>query len=215
MAQPKTRAKAKAKEKTTKGVEKPKPKAKTKASPKSEAKPKRKSRRTPAGPAGGDEVEPEEIPPAGEVPHEPAVMMSELTSLENELIFQFKSGKTLLKGSDFPVKNFSKTSVSAYYTRARPTVGLKTKIKTTRTNKEFCHFSFSIKDVLNIGLAMRCALFSSDLKFDRGILVLFYGFPGYGTKCRYANYDLCHQYDSMGNYMLICYDILVVSTNSK
>jgi len=161
MAQPKTRAKAKAKEKTTKGVEKPKPKAKTKASPKSEAKPKRKSRRTPAGPAGGDEVEPEEIPPAGEVPHEPAVMMSELTSLENELIFQFKSGKTLLKGSDFPVKNFSKTSVSAYYTRARPTVGLKTKIKTTRTNKEFCHFSFSIKDVLNIGLAMRCALLTT------------------------------------------------------
>lgn len=177
VSKPKPRAKAKAK--TTKGVEKGKSKAKAKASPKSDPKPKRKSRRSPAGPADANEVEQEESPPADKVPYEPAVMMSELPSLENELIFQFKSGKTLLKGNDFPEKNFSRSSVSAYYTRARPTVGLKTKIKTTRTNKEFCHFSFSLTDALNIGLAMRCALLTVSHLVSSLIEVYWCYFMGY------------------------------------
>ena len=77
-----------------------------------------------------------------------------------EIAHQWKSGKKNLKGGDFSLSSFEKTTLSCYYSRARPSIGLRGKKKDypMRTNLECYNFSFNLKDVLNVGLAMKCAL---------------------------------------------------------
>ena len=79
-----------------------------------------------------------------------------------ELNHQWKRGKDKLTADDFPaLPTFNKCFISPYWRRARPNVGLVAKGKfpnNGKKNKEFAHFSFPMKDVLNIGLAMHCAI---------------------------------------------------------
>lgn len=79
-----------------------------------------------------------------------------------ELTHQWKSSKDKLTAEAFPsLPTFNKCFVSPYWRRARPTVGLVAKGKfpnNGKKNKEFAHFSFPMKDVFNIGLAMHCAI---------------------------------------------------------
>jgi hypothetical protein len=81
-------------------------------------------------------------------------------SFKGEIIHQWKSGKTRLTAGDFPVRSFEHTTLSCYFTRSRPSIGLRAKKKQypMRTNLEYFNFSFNIKDVCNVGLAMKCAV---------------------------------------------------------
>lgn len=81
-------------------------------------------------------------------------------AFRGEISHQWKSGKSRLTGDDFPPFLFQKTTLSCYYTRSRPSVGLRAKKKDypMRTNLECYNFSFNLKDVCNIGLAMKCAV---------------------------------------------------------
>ena len=81
-------------------------------------------------------------------------------SFKGEIIHQWKSGKTRLNGGDFPVRSFDHTTLSCYFTRSRPSIVLRAKKKQypMRTNLEYFNFSFNIKDVCNVGLAMKCAV---------------------------------------------------------
>ena len=156
------KVKGKGKGKGGKGATaKAKPKAKSKAkvvkpTPEPETKSTRK-RKTPipSAPATQDGTG-EADPPA--VPREPQVMLDQVDSLYGELVRQWKSSKPILKGIDFTPVTFAKSSLSCYYTRSRPAVGLKTKLPTDRSNKEFAYFAFKPQDAMNIGLARECAV---------------------------------------------------------
>ena len=78
-------------------------------------------------------------------------------AFRGEISHQWKWGKSRLNGDDFPPASFEKTTLSCYYTRSRPSVGLRAKKKDypMRTNLECYNFSFNL---CNIGLAMKCAL---------------------------------------------------------
>ena len=78
--------------------------------------------------------------------------------VHNLLSFQWKSGKEWLGSDDFPKQTFERTGLSCYYNRKRPAIGLRTKMPTTRTNKEYCHYSFSPEETMNVAVAMHCAL---------------------------------------------------------
>lgn len=78
--------------------------------------------------------------------------------VQNLLSFQWKSGKEWLGYDDFPKQTFERTGLSCYYNRKRPAIGLRTKMHTTRTNKEYCHYSFNPEETVNVALAMHCAL---------------------------------------------------------
>ncbi len=159
------KVKGKGKGKGGKGATaKAKPKAKSKAkvvkpTPEPETKSTRK-RKTPipSAPATQDDQDGtgEADPPA--VPREPQVMLDQVDSLYGELVRQWKSSKPILKGIDFTPVTFAKSSLSCYYTRSRPAVGLKTKLPTDRSNKEFAYFAFKPQDAMNIGLARECAV---------------------------------------------------------
>ena len=158
----------------------PKKKASPKATPK--ASPKTKSRRSRGGksaPAAGSSppdaavVEaPSEKPepkrrarkvatPQAHVPSSVGMNPEDLKrAFRGEISHQWKSGKSLLNGNDFPSVSFEKITLSCYYNRSRPSVGLRAKKKDypMRTNLECYNFSFNLKDVCNIGLAMKCAV---------------------------------------------------------
>ena len=78
--------------------------------------------------------------------------------VHNLLSFQWKSGKEWLGHDDFPKQTFERTGLSCYYNRKRPAIGLRTKMPTTRTNKEYCHYSFDREETVNVALAMHCAV---------------------------------------------------------
>lgn len=78
-------------------------------------------------------------------------------TLLSTLVREWKSGRVNLRGDDFEKRVFSRSSFSPYYTRSRPSVGLKTRLPTWRSNKEFANFSFPMADVLNIAFAHACA----------------------------------------------------------
>lgn len=144
---------------------KPKAKAKSKAKavdpvpqPKSKGTTRKRKASIPSAPATQDGNAVEDAAPP-QVPREPQVMLDHVDSLFGELVRQWKSSKPILKGCDFPTTTpFAKSSLSCYYTRSRPAVGLKTKLPTDRTNKEFAYFSFKPQDAMNIGLARECAV---------------------------------------------------------
>ena len=68
-------------------------------------------------------------------------------TLLSTLVREWKSGRVNLRGDDFEKRVFSRSSFSPYYTRSRPSVGLKTRLPTWRSNKEFANFSFPMADV--------------------------------------------------------------------
>ena len=89
-----------------------------------------------------------------------------IKSLKQELYHHWKSGKTNLTLADCSPQCFERSTLSCYFTRSRPAIGLKVKGHCPRTNKEYAYFSFNLKDVCNVGFAMRCAVeFASNLKF--------------------------------------------------
>lgn len=78
---------------------------------------------------------------------------------------QWKSGKAMLTADDFPETYvFNKSTIGPYWKRARPSVGVVAKASlgfkpaNNGKNKEYAHFSFPLKKVCNIGLAMHCAI---------------------------------------------------------
>ena len=180
-SQPKKRmrSKAKASPPVVPDVEEsePKPKrarksigeAKAKATPKTnKAKSKPSKSPTIAPPAEGDVEEKPEVPKAKRPrkvatpqakDESPEILDHLLGAFKAELSYHWKSGKTYLDGTDFTPQVFNCTTLSCYYNRSRPSDGCKAKscIQTNRTNKEYANFSFNPKDVMNIGLAMKCA----------------------------------------------------------
>lgn len=166
------KAKAKAKAKAS-----PKAKSKAKASPKKRANKKSKPATSePSAPSGPDDLD--GAGDAGGAPGKAAKRVSRRVatpqnssqpldiledfkhSFKGEIAYQWKSGRTKLTGEDFTNPKFEQSTLSPYYTRARPSVGLKARKKDypQRTNLEYANFSFNLKDVCNIGLAMKCAL---------------------------------------------------------
>ena len=178
-AQPKGKAKAKAKVSPKKKA-KASPKASPKVSPKKRARCSRggKSAAAPspseheghdaAADASPETVKPEPkrrgrkvATPQARGPSSVGLSPEDLKgAFRGEISHQWKSGKSRLNGDDFPPASFEKTTLSCYYTRSRPSVGLRAKKKDypMRTNLECYNFSFNLKDVCNIGLAMKCAL---------------------------------------------------------
>ena len=93
------------------------------------------------------------------------VMEDLLPVFKGELAHQWKSGRTNLKLEDFETVAFERITMSNYFSRSRPAIGLKIRKninpgsvhKTGPLNTEWAHFSFSLKDVCNVGLAWKCA----------------------------------------------------------
>ena len=79
-------------------------------------------------------------------------------SFKAELARQWKSGKTDLRAGDFTPDCYDKSTLSCYFTRSRPAIGVKARGTAKKgVNKEYAYFSFNLKEVCNVGLAMRCA----------------------------------------------------------
>ena len=84
---------------------------------------------------------------------------------KGELAHQWKSGKTNLKLEDFEPAVFERATMSNYFSRSRPAIGLKLRKnvdlgsvhRTSPFNNEWAYFSFGLKDVCNVGLAWKCA----------------------------------------------------------
>ncbi len=89
----------------------------------------------------------------------PELTMEEMKdSFKAELSRQWKSGKTNLGSDDFSSNCFTSSTLSCYFSRSRPAIGVKSRGTAKKgVNKEYAYFSFNLKDVCNVGLAMRCA----------------------------------------------------------
>ena len=94
----------------------------------------------------------------------PPPMATDLTveqmkdSFKSELSHQWKSSKTNLGSDDFPSVCFASSTLSCYFSRSRPAIGVKARGTAKKgVNKEYAYFSFNLKEVCNVGLAMRCA----------------------------------------------------------
>ena len=123
--------------------------------------PKRRARKVATPQA--QEIPPPEIPPL-EIPPVPARMDVDLTpeqmvdTFKAELSRQWKSGKTDLRAGDFRQSIYTRSTLSCYFSRSRPAIGVKARGSAKKgVNKEYAYFSFNLKEVCNVGLAMRCA----------------------------------------------------------
>lgn len=92
--------------------------------------------------------------PAHEFEGEPTTLEDQRPAIWAELSRQWKSGKAQLTGADFEPASFLRTSVSSYWKRDMPAVGLKTKGKAGKT---YAYFSFPRELAVNIGVALHCA----------------------------------------------------------
>lgn len=108
---------------------------------------------------------PQQRPPPAPPSYEIKVMEELIPSFKGELSHQWKSGKTNLKLQDFEPAVFERCTMSNYFSRSRPAIGLKVRKnahvgschRTTPSNHEWAYFSFGLKDVCNVGLAWKCA----------------------------------------------------------
>ena len=152
---PKAKAKGKAKAL-------PKPKASPKPKAKAKGEPKRKGRK----------------PKVAPVDQQLAADDAIVQECREELEKQWRSKKPVLKSEDFPNSPvYTHCRLNSYWSRARPTVGIKNRSVTKGKEEEFAYFSFSRSDAFNIGLAKLLAekfVGSLGLKFIAFLFTLQY-----------------------------------------